>query len=64
MTFEDELAPLQQAGVQVLVITSDEASAAARGSNPLDGSRRDISAKTGHAQGRLLAESVKRFWGD
>jgi NTE family protein len=64
MTFEDELVELQQAGTQILVITPDEASAAARGPNPLDASRRDISAKTGREQGRLLAESVKRFWGD
>lgn len=64
MTFEDELAELQQAGNQVLVITPDEASAAARGPNPLDASRRDISAKAGREQGHLLAESVKRFWHD
>jgi NTE family protein len=63
-TFEDELAELQQAGAQILVITPDEASAAARGPNPLDASRRDISAKAGREQGRLLAESVKRFWRD
>jgi NTE family protein len=62
MTFEDELAELQQAGSQVLVITPDEASVAARGPNPLDSSRRAISAKAGRAQGQLLAERVKRFW--
>jgi NTE family protein len=62
MAFEDELADLEQAGAQVLVITPDEASAAARGPNPLDASRREISAKAGRAQGRLHADSVKRFW--
>ncbi len=64
LTFEDELAELQQAGSQVLVITPDEASAAARGPNPLDSSRRPGSAEAGRAQGRLWAERVKRFWGD
>ncbi len=64
MTFEDERAELQQAGAQVLMITPDEASVAARGPNPLDSSRRVSSAKAGRAQGHLLAESVKRFWGN
>ena len=61
-TFEDELATLERAGSQVLVITPDEASAAARGPNPLDASRRSGSALAGREQGRLLAQSVKRFW--
>jgi NTE family protein len=64
MTFEDERAELQQAGAQVLVITPDEASVAARGPNPLDSSRRASSATAGRAQGHLLAERVKRFWGE
>ena len=64
MTFEDERAELQQAGAQVLVITPDEASVAARGPNPLDSSRRASSATAGRVQGHLLAESVKRFWGE
>ncbi len=62
VTFEDELAELEQSGSQVLVITPDEASAAARGPNALDASRRAISAKAGREQGRLLAESVRHFW--
>lgn len=62
MSFEVERAELEQSGSQVLVITPDEASAAARGPNPLDSSRRAISAKAGREQGRQLAESVKRFW--
>ena len=64
MTFEDELAELHQAGSQVLVITPDEASVAARGPNALDASRRGISAQAGRVQGHLLAENVKRFWDD
>ena len=47
---------------KALVITPDEASAAARGPHPLDSSRRAISARAGREQGRLLAESVRRFW--
>lgn len=64
LTFEDELAELRQAGAQVLVLTPDEASAAARGPNPLDASRRPVSAQAGRAQGKLLAESVRRFWSE
>ncbi len=62
MNFTDELAELELSGSQVLVIAPDEASAAARGPNPLDASRRAVSARAGREQGRLLAESVKRFW--
>ena len=62
MVFEDELAELELADSRVLVITPDEASTVARGPNPLDSSRRTISAKAGREQGRLLAESVRRFW--
>lgn len=61
-SFEGELATLERSGSQCLVITPDEASATARGPNPLDASRRAISAPAGREQGRLLAESVKRFW--
>jgi NTE family protein len=62
LTFEEELAELQQAGARVLVITPDAASAEARGPNSLDSSRRAISARAGRAQGHLLAEGVRRFW--
>lgn len=61
-TFEDELTKLEQSGSRSLVITPDEASAEARGLNPLDSSRRAISARAGREQGLLLAESVRRFW--
>ncbi len=62
VTFEDELAQLERTSSQILVITPDEASVAARGPNALDASRRAISAQAGREQGRLLAESVMRFW--
>jgi NTE family protein len=64
LTFEDELAELQQAGSQFLVITPDEASTAARGPNALDASRRAPSVQAGREQGRSLAESVRQFWAD
>ncbi len=63
-TFEDELVQLERAGSRSLVITPDEASAVARGPNPLDASRRAVSARAGREQGRLLAESVRRFWSE
>jgi NTE family protein len=62
VSFEDELAELERAGSRVMVIIPDEASTEARGPNPLDSSRRTISAKAGREQGRILAESVGRFW--
>jgi NTE family protein len=64
LTFEDELAILRETGGSMLVITPDEASAAARGPNPLDASRRALSASAGRAQGRQLAEKVRSFWGN
>lgn len=64
LTFEEELAELQQPGSQSLVITPDEASAAARGPNALDASRRAPSVQAGREQGRSLAESVRQFWTD
>jgi NTE family protein len=64
LTFEEELAELQQADSQSLVITPDEASTAARGPNPLDASRRALSVQAGREQGRSLAASVRQFWMD
>jgi NTE family protein len=64
LTFEEELAELQQAGSKSLVITPDEASAAARGPNALDASRRAVSVQAGREQGRSLAASVRQFWTD
>lgn len=62
VTFTDEQAILEQSGSQILVITPDEASTAARGPNPLDASRRAVSAKAGYEQGRQFAEHVGHFW--
>ena len=62
MSFQDELTELERAGSRVQVITPDEASAAARGPNPLDSSRSAVSVRAGREQGRQLAESVRHFW--
>ncbi len=62
LTFDDELDSLKQSGAQVLVITADDASTDAFGPNVLDASRRAPSAQAGRAQGRALAEDVKRLW--
>jgi len=62
MSFEDERATLERSGSQLLVVTPDQASVVARGPNPLDASRRAVSAKAGREQGRQLAESVRKFW--
>lgn len=62
MSFEEELAELEQSGSRILVITPDEASAAARGPNMLDSSRNAISARAGREQGRRLAANVRNFW--
>jgi NTE family protein len=64
LTFEEELAEIQQAGSQSLVITPDAASTAARGPNPLDASQRAVSVQAGREQGRSLAASVRQFWTD
>jgi NTE family protein len=62
MSFEEELAELERAGSQILVITPDEASAAARGPSMLDSSRCAISARAGREQGRRLVANVRDFW--
>ena len=51
VTLDKEVAGPKQAGGQVLVITADEASVAARGPNPLDASRCGVLAKADRAQG-------------
>ena len=62
VSFADEQAELERSGSQIVVVTPDEASVIARGPNPLDSSKRAVSATAGRTQGRRLAESVKHFW--
>jgi NTE family protein len=47
---------------QVLIISADEASVGAMGTNVLDPANRKASAETGLKQGERLAESVQQFW--
>ena len=62
VTFDDVLASLKAAGAQILVISPDDASSEAFGPNVLDARRRAPSAQAGRAQGRALADGVKRLW--
>lgn len=62
LSFEVERATLERSGSRLLVVTPDQSSVVARGPNPLDASRRAVSAQAGREQGRQLAESVRHFW--
>ncbi len=62
LTFDEERTELERSGSQLLVITPDEASTTARGPNPLNSSRRAVSARAGREQGLRLAGSVRHFW--
>ena len=57
-----EVADLERAGSQVLVIAPDSASTAAIGLNPLDPETRQPSALAGRTQGREHATSVAALW--
>lgn len=58
---KQEVAALEAAGTRVLVITPDEASTRAIGSNPLDPATRVPSAQAGQQQGQGLAGEVARL---
>jgi NTE family protein len=60
--FDAEVAALERAGSQVLVIAADAASATAIGQNPLDPATRQPSALAGRAQGREYTTSVAALW--
>ncbi|EFH84453.1 patatin-like phospholipase family protein [Ktedonobacter racemifer] len=57
-----EAAVLEREGSRVLIISSDAASLAAIGANPLDPATRSPSALAGRNQGRELATTVAAFW--
>lgn len=48
---------------EVLVVTADEASLAAFGSNVLDPATREPSARAGRAQAATTIEAARAFWG-
>jgi NTE family protein len=60
--FDTEVAALEQAGSQVLVIAADAASTTAIGLNPLDPATRQPSALAGRAQGGEYATQVAALW--
>lgn len=62
ISFDQEIKKLEESGSQVMIITPDDLSLEAKGSNPLDVTQRASSAKAGRKQGRKLAEEVNNFW--
>jgi NTE family protein len=60
----DDVADLEAAGVQVVLIVPDENTKAAIGGNVFDPARRGPAAEAGRLQGRELAEEVKNVWTD
>lgn len=54
---------LRREGASVLVVATDDASAAAIGPNPLDPATREPSARAGREQGLRIAAEVAAFWG-
>lgn len=58
-----EIEILEEKGSEVLVITADEASLAAFGSNVLDPATREPSARAGRAQAAATIEAARAFWG-
>jgi NTE family protein len=57
------VASLRAAGTTVLVVTADDASRAAFGTNSLSDASRVPSALAGRRQGGLVADEVRAFWG-
>ncbi|TKJ31563.1 patatin-like phospholipase family protein [Blastococcus sp. CCUG 61487] len=58
-----ELEVLGEKGAEVHVVTADDASLAAFGSNVLDPATREPSARAGRAQAAATVEAVRAFWG-
>lgn len=58
-----EIEILEEKGAAVLVVTADEASLAAFGSNVLDPATREPSARAGRAQAAATVEEARAFWG-
>jgi len=58
---DEQVAHLRTAGTTVEVIFPDAATQAAIGANIMDVRLRPAAARTGRAQGRALADSIRRF---
>lgn len=61
-TLDEEVADLEVAGSQVLVVEADEDSVAAFGNNPLDAASRAPSARAGRRQAEKLVDTVRALW--
>ncbi|HEU5470784.1 MAG TPA: patatin-like phospholipase family protein [Actinophytocola sp.] len=59
---DDQVAELSATGSRVTVLTPDEESLAAFGTDPLDPATRTPAAKAGHAQGRRAAATIATLW--
>jgi NTE family protein len=57
-----EIEVLEEKGSEVHVVTADEASVAAFGSNVLDPASREPSARAGRAQAAVTIEAARAFW--
>jgi NTE family protein len=60
---DQELAALREGGAQVHVITADEESLRAFGTNPLSPATREPAARAGRDQATREADALKQFWG-
>jgi NTE family protein len=60
---EQELGAVRDKGGQTALIAPDTAAGEAFGVNLMDGSRRDVIAEAGFAQGKAEAERISAFWG-
>ena len=61
--FDGEIETLKDGGATVIVMTPDEASVAAFGSNLMDFRRRPDAARAGLAQGLADAKDLAAYWG-
>ena len=61
--FDQEIETLKDGGATVIVMTPDEASVAAFGSNLMDFRRRPDAARAGLAQGLADAKDLAAYWG-
>jgi NTE family protein len=60
---EAEIQAVRDAGGEVELIVSDDASAQAFGINLMDARRRGPAAEAGYAQGKKEAKRLAGFWG-
>ncbi len=62
-TVDDQVAALRSAGIQVVLVSPNDATRAAIGENVFDPARRGAAAEAGRAQGRAAAADVRAVWG-